>query len=72
MRPITPCRCASPSHERPLCDGGRVASLRGSFFKGIYDAPSAVLPTRSAVRLLNPAYGGGDPVALRFAQIEID
>jgi hypothetical protein len=63
------CRCQSSRHEQPECS----IALRAAMYAGLYDDGTGHgNPPPRRVRLLNPAYAGSDPTALRFALLEID
>jgi hypothetical protein len=67
-----PCHCLTVMHERPGCPAGWIQAQCALLFMGLYDdrRPRAASPRR--VRLLNPDYDSGDPIAQRFALLEID
>jgi hypothetical protein len=73
MGVATTCACVTATHERSGCPGGVVLARRAALYGGLFDGAWQRMPAPPGrVRLLNPDYDEDDPVARRFAQLEVD
>lgn len=65
------CGCTGVDHE-PRCVFTWVIAERGRLYDGMYDSRRTPAPRPSRVQLLNPAIADEDPIARRFALLEVD
>lgn len=65
------CGCTDVDHEL-RCVFTWVIAERGRLYDGLYDNRRPSLPKSSRVQLLNPSLASEDPIARRFALLEVD